>query len=93
MALQEKIQTSLYLEFHLRKKLKRVSKILEVTESSIMESALKDYFQNSKVIQEAQKKIVENDAYLKSVGRTATREISYGNSEGIEFRPQYKEDE
>jgi len=54
-----------------------------------MESALKDYFANSTIVKEAQKKIVEYDSYLKSVGRTATREISYGNSEGIEFRPQY----
>ena len=65
--MNEKIQTSLYLEFHLRKKLKRVSKILEVTESSVMEDALRHYFSNSKVIQEAQKKIVDNLQFLENL--------------------------
>ena len=85
--------TSVTLERSIRQKLRRIAKILDKTESSIMESALKDYFANSTIVKEAQRKIVEYDKYLKSVGRTAKRAISYGGSEGYEYRSQFKEDD
>ena len=89
--MQEKVQTSLYLEFHLRKKLKRVSKILGVTESSIMEDALEHYFRNSPVIKQAQQKITEYNDYLKSIGATRSRFVETDREEIYEYRPNKPE--
>jgi hypothetical protein len=88
--LTDKKQKTAYLDYHLCKKMERISHINDWSESQFIENALNFYIENSKVVKEAQKKIVEYDSYLKSVGRTAVREISYGNSEGIEYRPQHK---
>ena len=79
MVEQNKVATSHMLEFHLRNKLRRISSILQRTESDLLEEALDHFFKTSKVVQEAQKKIIADGKYL-------NREVKFGNSSGWELR-------
>ena len=75
----EKVPTSIYLDYHTRERLRRISNILNKTETSLVEDALIYYFQNSKVCSAAQKKIIEN-------GKLLQRDIVFFNSRGYEYR-------
>ena len=89
----EKVGTSVYLDYYLRKKLKRLSNILQTSETALMEQALSFYFEKSKIVQEAMKKIRENDKFLEEIGATSVRQIRHFNNEGYVYQPQYHERE
>ena len=74
-----KIATSCMIEWSIRQKMKRISKILKVTESSLMEDALKYYFENSPICEEAQRRILDDQKFLQ-------REIRTFGSRGYEYR-------
>ena len=63
----EKITTTLSLEAYLRNKLKRIAKILEQTESSVMEEALRFYFENSTICREVWEIITHKDEFLEAL--------------------------
>ena len=88
-----KIQTSVYLNYHIRKKLKRLSNILNTTETALMERALSQYFTHSKIVQEGMKKIKENNKFLEEIGAVAVKKLCHFNNEGYMYQPQYHERE
>ena len=65
----ERIISSINLERSLKKKLSRISNILDRTEFSICEDALQYYFQNSKIIQESLKKCREKEQFFKGMNQ------------------------
>ena len=79
----QKLQTSIYLNYDLRERLRRISNILCKTETSIVEEALQYYFSHSKITSDAQRKIRENSRFLQ-------REITIFISRGYEY---HKEDD
>ena len=85
---ENKIGTSILLPRSMRQKLKRISNILNVTESGLMNDALEYYFSNSKITKEAMKRLTENDKFLQEIGATVRREIRQFGVEGYEFRPE-----
>jgi len=80
--------SSITLEWSLKKKLSRIAHILGRTESRIVETALKDYFDNSKIIQEALQRCREENEFLESIGCTARRKTTFMGQEVYEFRPE-----
>ena len=91
----EKVQSCVYLERSIKKKLGRISHILKIAESQVVEDALCFYFENSNVTEEAQKKIVEYKKFSEELGATEKREFTTagGKISVCEYRPEYKEDE
>ena len=90
---ENKIATSISLPRSMRRKLKRISNILDVTETSLVEQALEYYFSNSKITREAQKKITENDRFLQEIGGTVHRETIFLGQPVYEYHPENKKEE
>ena len=85
----EKITTTVSLERQLRKKLKRLASILEQTESSIMEAALRYYFDKSTLCRESWKLITDRDRFFEGLKKKRIMK----EDGAILFRPYLPEEE
>ncbi len=90
----DKIQSCNYLKRENKKKLGRISHILKIPESQLIDDALEYYFENSDVTEQAQKKITEYSEFAKDLG--AVENGQYDTFDGkitiYEHDRKYKEE-
>ena len=76
--MHEKIATSIQLESCLRKRMKRLASILQISESELMQQSLEFYISKSDICKRALRKITESEKYVEDLKRANAKNYGSG---------------